>query len=56
MHQHLSVLWWSTEPLHRNDALLHSLGDGSLGVVDVALLPVVVAAEVLGGWRVLSHI
>ena len=56
LYQHLSVLWWSTESLHRNDALLHGLGDGSLGVVDVALLPVVVAAEVLGGWRVLSHV
>ena len=44
------------DPLPGDDALLQRLRDGGLGVVDVALLLVVLRAHVLRGGGVLGHV
>ena len=52
----LSVLRGAAQTLPGDDALLHGLGDGGPGVLDVALLLVVLAAHILGGGGVLRDV
>ena len=52
----LSVLRRTADTLPGDDAFLYSLGDGGPGVLDVALLLVVLTTHVLGGGRVLRDI
>ena len=53
---YLAISWWITNPLGRVVAFLCCFTDGLLAELDVALLAVVLAANLLGGGGVGGHV
>ena len=53
---YLAISWWITNPLGRVVAFLCCFTDGFLAELDVALLAVVLAADLLSGGGVGGHV